>query len=83
MRDEPEAGAAVTDPIRIANEFAVVLVRRVCTGAGYRLELQSERNDQRVQLDATVLEALCGLGPAELSALAAGDDAVDPARLPT
>ena len=52
---------------RIANEFAVVSVREVDTGAGKRLELYSQLRDQRVQLDATVLDALCTFEPAELT----------------
>jgi hypothetical protein len=54
---------------RIANEFAAVTVRQVDTGAGRRLELHSELTDETVRLDATVLEALCGMTPSELAAL--------------
>jgi hypothetical protein len=54
---------------RIANEFAAVVVRQVETGAGRRLELYSQLTDETVRLDATVLEALCGMSATELSAL--------------
>jgi len=54
---------------RIANEFAAVTVRQVETGAGRRLELHSELTDELVLLDATVLEALCGMSASELSGL--------------
>jgi hypothetical protein len=54
---------------RIANEFAAVVVRQVETGAGRRLELYSQLTGETVRLDATVLEALCGMTATELSAL--------------
>jgi hypothetical protein len=59
----------VVQVARIANEFAAVTVRQVETGAGRRLELRSELTDECVHLDATVLEALCGMTPSELSGL--------------
>lgn len=65
------------DEIRIANEFAVISVRPVSTGAGRRLELHSERSDRRVQLDATVLDGLCRLSPEQLTAVVAGEDIVE------
>lgn len=58
-----------TPVARIANEFAAVTVRQVDTGTGRRLELHSELTNETVWLDATVLEALCGMSPAELAAL--------------
>jgi hypothetical protein len=44
--------------ILIANEFADVVVRRVCTRNGVRLEISSPRRGTTVRLDAVVLEAL-------------------------
>lgn len=55
--------------IRIANEFASVIIEERWTGAGRRLELYAERTGQRVHIDATGLEALCWLTPEAISRL--------------
>ena len=47
------------DPgIMIANEFAAVVVRKVATRNGERLEIRSLGKDTFVRLDAIALEAL-------------------------
>jgi hypothetical protein len=47
----------------ISNEFASVVVRKVRTGGGERLELCSMRDERRVRLDALVLESLTWCNP--------------------
>lgn len=44
--------------IVIANEFAAVVVRKVATRNGERLEIRSLGKDTSVRLDAIALEAL-------------------------
>jgi hypothetical protein len=44
--------------LRIANEFADVVVQVVTTKNGDRLEINSPRRGTRIQLDAVELEAL-------------------------
>lgn len=46
------------DAIIIANEFADVVVRRVATRNGMRLEIFSPRRGTRVRLDAVELDCL-------------------------
>lgn len=46
------------EEIRIANEFAVVTVRKVETNAGERLELEAPKKDSKIRLDAVALESL-------------------------
>lgn len=53
MRDE-----GVNGPITISNEFADVVVRRVSTRNGMRLEIWSPRRGTSVRLDAVALDAL-------------------------
>jgi hypothetical protein len=52
--------AAIADPneIEVVNEFALVRVRKVETGNGMRLEIESPRLGSRVRLDAVALESL-------------------------
>lgn len=45
-------------PIIIANEFADVVVRRVATRNGVRLDIWSPRRGTRVLLDAVALDCL-------------------------
>jgi len=45
-------------PILIANEFADVVVRKVETRNGMRLDIWSPRRGSRVQLDAVALDCL-------------------------
>lgn len=47
----------------IANEFAEVLVRRVHTRNGVRLEIRSPRMDTSIRLDALELESLTWQDP--------------------
>lgn len=50
-------------PLVIANEFAEVLVRRVRTRNGVRLEISSPRMDTSIRLDALELESLTWQDP--------------------
>lgn len=50
-------------PMVIANEFAEVLVRRVRTRNGVRLEVSSPRMGTRIRLDALELESLTWQDP--------------------
>jgi hypothetical protein len=53
----PEDGG-VDGPIVIANEFADVVVSRVRTRNGMRLEIWSPRRGSRIHLDAVELDCL-------------------------
>ncbi len=60
-RDESASGPELEpDPdwIEIGNEFASVLLRRVMTRNGARLEIRSPKRELSVLLDATILEGL-------------------------
>lgn len=57
-RREFPADGGVEGPIVVANEFADVVVRRVETRNGLRLEIASPRRGTRVHLDAVALDAL-------------------------
>lgn len=50
----------------VANEFAVVSLRKVYTRNGERLEIRSLGHDQSVLLDAIALEALTWSSPLEV-----------------
>lgn len=50
-------------PMVIANEFAEVMVRRVHTRNGVRLEISSPRMDTSIRLDALELESLTWQDP--------------------
>ncbi|MEH0553982.1 hypothetical protein [Streptomyces sp. B21-101] len=76
--DRPEVGALLTDPhvagdqdgpIVIANEFADVIVSRVRTRNGMRLDIWSPRRGTRVQLDAVELDCLSYQEPETFSAM--------------
>ena len=57
--DVSEYPSAPTDgPIVIANEFADVVVRRVETRNGVRLDIWSPRRGSRILLDAVALDCL-------------------------
>lgn len=45
-------------PIVIANEFADVVIRRIHTRNGVRLDIWSPRRGTRIQLDAVALDCL-------------------------
>lgn len=49
---------SVDGPIVVANEFADVVVRRVATRNGMRLDIWSPRRGTRIQLDAVALDCL-------------------------
>lgn len=55
-----------TEGFVVANEFAVVSVRKVHTRNGERLEIRSLGHDQSVVLDAIALEALTWSSPLEV-----------------
>lgn len=65
--ENPEDGSALPDypydggnegPIVIVNEFAEVVVRKVETRNGVRLELWSPRRGSMIHLDAVALDCL-------------------------
>jgi hypothetical protein len=58
-----------TPPVVVANEFAEVVVRRVSTRNGVRLEIFAPRLGRRIFLDALELEALTWQPPALFSEL--------------
>ncbi|NDL60352.1 dihydrodiol dehydrogenase [Phytoactinopolyspora sp. XMNu-373] len=58
MLDEVPRDGGVEGPIVIANEFADVVVTRVHTRNGVRLDIWSPRRGTRVQLDAVELDCL-------------------------
>jgi hypothetical protein len=53
----------VGEPLGIANEFTGVVVRKVLTRNGERLELTVPKSGDRTLLDAMQLEILCTLPP--------------------
>jgi len=64
--DHPEEGTAIprirdegnNGPMTVSNEFADVVVRRVSTRNGMRLEIWSPRRGTSIRLDAVALDAL-------------------------
>ena len=46
------------EPVQIANEFALVKVRKVYTRNGERLEIEAPKLGLRIRLDALELESL-------------------------
>lgn len=58
LRFPPDEVKPDTDWIEIGNEFATVLVRRVRTRNGARLEISSPKRELSVFLDATLLDGL-------------------------
>jgi hypothetical protein len=76
--EQTEAGVLPTDPhvagdhdgpIVIANEFADVIVSRVRTRNGMRLDIWSPRRGTRVQLDAVELDCLSYQEPETFTAM--------------
>lgn len=59
-------GQSLTEAFVVANEFAVVSLRKVQTRNGERLEIRSLGHDQSVLLDAIALEALTWSTPLEV-----------------
>ncbi|WP_207781907.1 hypothetical protein [Phytoactinopolyspora limicola] len=58
LPNEIPLDGGVDGPILIANEFADVVVSRVLTRNGMRLDIWSPRRGTRVQLDAVELDCL-------------------------
>lgn len=57
-------GARATGPeIVISSEFAAVVVRKVLTRNGERLEIRSIGHDEAIRLDAIALESLTWSDP--------------------
>ena len=54
----PEDGRQSESKMELANEYAVVVVRRVETSTGVRLEIISPRLGTSIRLDPVELEAL-------------------------
>lgn len=63
--------SAVGDPIGIANEFTGVLVRKMLTRNGERLEVTTPKSGHRVLLDAMQLEIISTLKPEAFTELIA------------
>ena len=62
-------GEVASEAVVVANEFAEVIVRRVGTGNGVRLEVRSPRLGRIVLLDPLQLECLTWQQPALYSEL--------------
>ncbi|WP_409186584.1 hypothetical protein F9C11_21070 [Amycolatopsis sp. VS8301801F10] len=70
--DIPEYPSASADgPIVVANEFVDVVVRRVGTRNGMRLDIWSPRRGTRVLLDAVALDCLSYQEPGLITELLA------------
>lgn len=76
--EHPEVGdrsdypSATTDgPILIANEFADVVVRKIDTRNGMRLDIWSPRRGSRIMLDAVALDCLSFQDPELITELLA------------
>ena len=54
------------DAIVVSNEFAAVIVRKVSTRNGERLEIRSLGQDRSIRLDALALEALTWSSPLQV-----------------
>lgn len=65
----PHEGGA--GPILISNEFADVVVTRVRSRNGVRLDIWSPRRGSRIQLDAVALDCLSYQSPEVISAMLA------------
>jgi hypothetical protein len=66
---EELSAATVGEPLRIANEFSEIVVRRVDTRNGARLLIESPRSGQWVTLCPLELEALTWQSTATFSAM--------------
>ena len=62
---------AVGEPLRVANEFADVVVRRVDTRNGSRLLICAPKSGQWISLDALEVEALTRQNARTLAAMVA------------
>lgn len=70
MTEQPESSHE--PELRIANEFAEAVVRRVAHGNGTRLHVVAPRSGAECMIDAVVLEALAAVPPDELTAILVG-----------
>lgn len=68
LQDAPSDGGQ-GGPIVVANEFADVVVTRVRTRNGVRLDIWSPRRGTRVQLDAVELDCLSYQPPETFTAM--------------
>jgi hypothetical protein len=78
-----KSGQGSTAGFVVANEFAVVSVRKVGTRNGERLEIRSLSHDRSILLDAIALEALTWSTPLEVGRgleTPFGPDPSDPAQ---
>jgi hypothetical protein len=64
--NDPDGAHRQGPEIVVANEFATVVVRKVLTRNGERLEIASPTGGRAVRLDALVLESLTWSDPLEL-----------------
>ncbi|GAA4988009.1 hypothetical protein GCM10023205_68670 [Yinghuangia aomiensis] len=55
--------------LRLANEFASIVLRKVRHGNAHRIEVRSERRGRSVLLDPTALDAITRLTPDQVSRL--------------
>lgn len=69
MSDEEPPVRPAGEPFGIANEFTGVVVRKVATRNGERLELTVPRHGYRTLLDAMQLEIISTLPPEAFSEL--------------
>lgn len=74
LSEFPEGGSS-DGPIVIANEFADVVLRRVRTRNGMRLDIWSPRRGTRVLLDAVALDCLSFQEPELITQLLARNPA--------
>lgn len=56
----------MSEEIVVTNEFATVVIRKVETRNGERLEISAPSSGRSIQLDALVLESLTWSDPLEL-----------------
>lgn len=64
---EPEYHYGDEQPIAISNEFADIMIRKVYTRNGERLEINAHRRGYRILLDALELESLTWQPPETFS----------------
>jgi hypothetical protein len=63
---EPGSAEEMEEALVVSNEFAAVLVRKVSTRNGERLEIRSLGQERSIRLDALTLEALTWSSPLEV-----------------
>lgn len=62
----PQDGEELGDAVVVSNEFAAVIVRKVATRNGERLEIRSLGQGRSIRLDALALEALTWSSPLQV-----------------